>query len=366
MYGKIVLGHMSKEMRFGLIGAGILLAVLTYQLIEKRLRRPAPGSAPETNRRQLIGMYGAVAACCALGLATFYGIVNARSNAHGVDTLLEAQLDWDYPPRSFGKYAVSGPNFFSRTGTAPGYTVFIGDSLMEQYATRMEQLLADTSQQRHSVIFATGPGCPAMPNVFYVAAHTHPACAEINRHAYLIAQRPDVKKVVIGGDWSRDLASPNRELVYRAGAIERRLDDAAGFDTVMAGLDAQVAALSKTKQVYLLLNSPKSMEFSPKSMLDGTGWTQLTRRQGQLTADIGEFYAKTERIRTALTEIAKRHGAKVIDPVPALCQGTLCPTVAADGRPLFMDFSHMRPYYVREKAAYMDETVQVEAAPAAR
>jgi hypothetical protein len=360
-FGRIFYGNdMSKEMRFGLILAAIVLATATYFSIEKWLRRPDPRATPEKNRRQLVGLYSAIAACCAGGLAIYTGMPAARSDARDVDALLAAQYDWDFPPRTFAKLSAVGPNFYTRAGTNPGYTVFIGDSVVEHYAARVERLLSDSKLPTYSVIFATGPACPSIPNVFYIAGHAHPACPGVVKGAYEIARRADVKKVVIGGRWDESLDEKNTELMYKAGDQTKKYGTPGAIDEALASLEEQVASLSKTKQVYILLNSPISGKFSPKTMLEGSRWTVLKRRTGAPTVDISGFMDKTATIRAQLTAIAARHGAKIIDPVANLCQGNICSTVSETGEPYFIDHLHMRPFYVRDKASFIDEAILVK------
>jgi peptidoglycan/LPS O-acetylase OafA/YrhL len=360
-YGRIFYGNdMSKELRFGLLLASLVLASATYFLIEKWLRRPNPRATQQKNRFQLIGLYAVMAICCLSGLSIYAGMPAARSSARDVDALLAAQYDWDFPPRTFAKLSAIGPNFYTRAGTETGYTVFIGDSVVEHYAARVERLLSDKTLRTHSVIFATGPACPSIPGVAYIAGHAHPACPGVLKGAYDIARRPDVKTVVIGGRWDESLDDKNTELMYRSGETSLKYGTPGAIDAAFAALEEQVALLSKTKQVYILLNSPINGKFSPKTMLEGSRWTTLKRRSGATTTDINNFMNQTATIRERLTAMASRHGAKIIDPIATLCQGTICPTVSETGEPYYIDHLHMRPFYVREKATFIDEAILVK------
>jgi hypothetical protein len=57
-----------------------------------------------------------------------------------------------------------------------------------------------------------------------------------------------------------------------------------------------------------------------------------------------------------MAEASRRGGAEVIDPVAWLCPGGICP-VATDRGPVFRDISHLRPYYVREHAGFIDDII---------
>jgi len=69
---------------------------------------------------------------------------------------------------------------------------------------------------------------------------------------------------------------------------------------------------------------------------------------------------KTATTRERLMAIAALHGAKIIDPVANLCQGNICPTVSETGEPYFVNHLHMRPFYVRDKATFIDGAVLVK------
>ncbi|SMC21410.1 Peptidoglycan/LPS O-acetylase OafA/YrhL, contains acyltransferase and SGNH-hydrolase domains [Andreprevotia lacus DSM 23236] len=361
-FGRILAGNMSKELRFALIGAAFVLAWATYRLVEQRLRRPNPQASRERNRAALTGLYAGMAALCLAGLAMFGGLLGARSTTRDVDALLAAQYDWDFPPRNFKKLAATGPSFYTRAGTDPHYVVFIGDSIVEQYAARVDRLLTENPRPQYSVIFATGPGCPAVPGVFHIATHTHAACPGVAAGSYELAHRDDVKVVVIGGNWDNYLNPQNAELMFKSGGRQIPFGEPGAVDAAFAALEKEVASLAQTKQVYLLLNSPKDERFSPKSMLNGSRWTTLSRRHDTPMVDISAFQQKNAAIWARLRDIATRHGARVIDPIATLCRGSICPAMSNDGEPHFMDHEHMRPFYVRDNATYIDQTLAVDSA----
>jgi len=60
-----------------------------------------------------------------------------------------------------------------------------------------------------------------------------------------------------------------------------------------------------------------------------------------------------------LRDVAAHAGAQVLDPRATLCAGMMCPAVAGDGTPLFLDSNHLRASVVRERAAFLDETLLV-------
>jgi hypothetical protein len=125
---------------------------------------------PQVASRQLVALYGAMAAFCIGGAFVFAGKIPARNATRDVDALLAEQYDWGYPPRNFVKKGGFGRNVFVRAGTDEHYTLFIGDSVVEHFAPRIERVLSEAKRPTYSVLFATGGGCPSVPKVVYIAA----------------------------------------------------------------------------------------------------------------------------------------------------------------------------------------------------
>ena len=359
-FGHILLGNMSKELRLLLIAASFALALCTYLWVEKRFRTTAGTAKLVSRYMSLPALYLAMLVYLVFGLTVFFGLIPARNTARDVDHLLAAQHDWDFPGKNFSKYSLSGPSFYGRAGTDPSVAVFIGDSIVEQYGPRVDHVLSQGLHRTYSVVFATGPGCPPIPNVIHVASHTHPTCRKATEAAYALARTVQVKKVIIGGNWDNYLQERNSDLMYRDSNREMRYGEPGATTAALASLEAEVALLSKTKKVYILLNSPKHQLFSPKRMFDGSRLTKLSRKENSAPVDITDFMTRNSSIRSELISMARRHGAKVIDPVASLCRDFICPSVSSSGEPLYMDHEHLRPGYVREKASFVDQTVLVE------
>jgi hypothetical protein len=66
-----------------------------------------------------------------------------------------------------------------------------------------------------------------------------------------------------------------------------------------------------------------------------------------------------QQLRERLRQVAERGGAKVIDPVAALCtpQGQ-CLRTTPDGAPIYKDATHLRAAYVRHSATFLDPALE--------
>ena len=168
-------------------------------------------------------------------------------------------------------------------------------------------MLSKDARPHYSALFATGGGCPSVPNVRWVGEHLHAHCTAVTQTAHERARCPDVRKVVIGGDWDVYL-NANSLLKYQSGDRIIPYSRQGGGDAAFAALEEQVALLSKTKQVYILLSTPKDEKLSPKSMLEGSRWTIVTRRP-TTTVDISELIRRVAPTRERLIAMATLHGA---------------------------------------------------------
>jgi hypothetical protein len=75
--------------------------------------------------------------------------------------------------------------------------------------------------------------------------------------------------------------------------------------------------------------------------------------------DAASFETFVAPLMSRLRDIATRAGAWVLDPRSTLCAGMMCPAVAGDGTPLFLDSNHLRASFARERASFLDETLLV-------
>lgn len=360
-FGRILEGgFMSKELRFALLVATIVLAAATHIFVERRLPDFNIGAAARRVGRLDLArlLYGCMAVAFSVGFAAQYGWLQSRSRTTDVDKVLAAQLDWDYPPKTFSRLSGQGANFFVGLGESSEFTLFIGDSIVEQYAPRIELLLRKNPHAFNSAIFATGPACPPLPNVYHIAAHAHPICPSVTKAAYEIAADAKVTAVVIGGNWDNYLSKNNSELYYKDNRLFANYSDPRALGAALDAFEERVAELSKVKRVYILLNSPKGPDFSPKNMLVGSRWTTLAPRKEIFFADMTGFLKKYDKVSSRLLAIAARHNIKVIDPITFLCPEKKCPIVSENGMPLYMDYEHMRPFHVRLSASFIDETLR--------
>jgi len=265
------------------------------------------------------------------------------------DTVEAARKNWVYGEGLTPAKLKSGQTVF-RVGSGKERVLIMGDSHVEQYAVRAAQLAKDPAQQLNSITFATAPGCPFVPGIFRDAT---PGCDELRRAFIDYALTDDVDTIVIGGCWNCyfiDQAQPatgalsEEGFYFRAGPEKLLFREGSGVDASLASLEILLKRLASRKKVYLLLDNPIGLEFSPEHLISGSRLGAM--RVARMTPDIA-LRDTQERLNHRMSEIARRSGAGFVDPLPFLCPEKRCIRTLLDGTPVYKDRDHFRSDYAR-------------------
>jgi hypothetical protein len=330
VFARIVTGSLlMPPQRLQLIGISLVVAFATYWLIEKPVRR----AGGRTTTLVL------VAALACIGLMSSFASafkLQPREKGAGLEQILNAALDWGYPPPPFRMILADGHRFWRQDSQVRKTTIFIGDSNVEQYAPRISELLVNNPTEYRSVMFATTGGCSPIPAVFLGAVKE---CRERMIQAYHLADDTDVDTVVVGASWILHI-------------------DVLANETYLNSLEELIRKLASRKRVFLILNIPTGPELDPQNMFKGSRLTDVIPAPRISTQfDLRGFLREYGPLRAELKARGSRAGAVVIDPLDFLCSGAGCPVFDARGNPLYRDASHMRPFYAKQSASFVDETI---------
>jgi peptidoglycan/LPS O-acetylase OafA/YrhL len=348
-YACILLGEKpAAVVKGGLMLAAVLLAALTYRFVELPVRRA------RATGRLATGM--CLVALC--GTAVMVRLVTERIETNGAGIYIAALNDAEFPSPTMGPFKYDGIVFQRIQTKALDLTVFLGDSVVQQYGPRIAAQLAHDPSRYNSVIFATAGGCPPLKNTVPLPRLRFPMCPQTVAAAYRLASTPEVKKVVIGAAWYGYFSPAQRELVYDDGSVRAQFPSTRAQELAFMSLQESIARLRALgKDVYLVLQPPAGAEFDPRSMYTGSRFDELRPRLHIKPFDIIAFNARIGAQRSRLVAIALKTGARIIDPSNTMCSAVFCPVVAADGAPLYTDSIHMRPVYTRKVAHFLDQTI---------
>jgi peptidoglycan/LPS O-acetylase OafA/YrhL len=339
-------GSPSIRVRIAVVVISFVLAALTYRLVEKPVRASSNLGVPAFLLLAMICI-GSV------GFYVFKAKALPRLTSPELENIIEAVDEYEYPGK-LKPFQYAGRTFYTAYGKRPGTVLYVGDSNMQQYASRIENLILEQPDRAKTAVFAAIGGCPPIPNV-NEKTETYD-CIGFAHTVFQYGKSSEVDTVVVGAQWSGYFSLGT--YFYKQGSYFEYLKRGSeGTDKALGELETMLAIYKAGgKKCYLVLNHPIGVQLDPKRMLRRT-WLdrggEIVRTQGISRVDLSQ---KIEWISARLIEIANRAGAVVIDPLDYLCGSSICP--ASDGvNPVYMDPTHLRPSYVREHVGYLDRTI---------
>ncbi|UVJ42786.1 acyltransferase [Pseudomonas sp. LS1212] len=343
-FAHIVAGHVpSLEVRAAAVSLSVLLAWVTYRLVEKPIRF---GGQSRIKTVMLVVLSLVVGV---IGYYTFRhdGFVRGLERFAKVS---KAAGEWGYPGRLTHE-SYNGIDYLVQPSQGQSSTLFVGDSNIEQYYPRVEEFIKNSPGSTRGAIFKTGGGCFPVPGMSYDQAHSH--CGALMSQALELARgKPGVENVVIGGQW-------NGYLSTGYGLVDTVEYGSERYKISLANLSSYIRELvALKKSVYVVLNIPTGEALDPKFIaqrrLENFPSVFQMRDGG---VDTSVLVAKYGMIQTDLARVAVDAGARVIDPIEFLCDAR-CDSLDAEGEPMYKDAFHLRPTFVRQHATFVDQTVQ--------
>ena len=333
----------SIKTRIAMVVLSVILAWPTYRFIERPIRR---GKYEKNTVSVLVGLM------LFTGLLGFYTYCKDGLNFRlkNFEIIVAAAGEWDYPG-SLQPYPFQDRLFLRQESGLMDTTLFVGDSNIEQYYDRIDELIQTERQKTNSVIFATGGGCLPIPDSPYDKMRKN--CLGLTEAALQLAtQDVRIHNIVIGALWSQYLID-GKALKGKFGFNSEL------YKASLVRLSSYIKNLRASgKNVFLILNIPNGNELDPRFMVQRNIYNfpnDFIIRDGGIKRKILDD--KYGNIELDLRQTAEASGALVIDPINYLCDSLYCPSVDANGVPMYKDGQHLRPSYVRYNASFIDVTV---------
>lgn len=321
------------------VGTSVVLAILTYLLVEKPARRQGT--------KTTIALLAALAVIAVLCSVIGGGLLASRFKPPGNS----AGYDWDYPGKMTG--FIVNHSIFYRRGVNRETAMILGDSNAEQYGPRISALMDQRAEDYESVIFATRSGCPPIPGL----EENEGRCTHALDDALdMVAATPELDTIILASQWLAVFGDTRGSYRYVDASGAYPLASMEGRARTYASLEALIRRLqAEHKRVVLVLNIPVGEEFAPESVI-------RRARQGGQAENIlprAAFMARYGPVREALAGIAHRTGAGLIDPMDFLCNAQTCPAATNDGHPIYRDANHLGASFVRSKVHYLDDVLRL-------
>ena len=335
---------------FCAVSLSFLFAVLTYYFVEKKIRYAKSAWT-------LLILIVAFLLSTLLGVLTWKQFISPRSTHLGFDEHVKAASDLKYfqgvKAKRFAKSM-----WIHEVTKAGNQTLYIGDSHMQQCFPRIYELHKSGMTGSRGFLFFTLGGLIPIPGISgRYDVQSQPYEIFIPKMLEL-AKQSDVDRVVIGANWC---------FYFNWGAKKHEIN---GFNlNTNEGLQAALASFqgmlesftASGKQVYVILNIATEDSFDPKLMIDRKINGEIAIKPRVYTVQgfreiKGEMELTQGELMDQITKVAQQAGAKVINPMDYLSEEGICFRFF-EGVPIYRDGNHLRASFVRDHAAYLDETI---------
>ena len=124
-------------------------------------------------------------------------------------------------------------------------------------------------------------------------------------------------------------------------------------DDVMSEFGAMLRSLRSSGKRYLSADRSHGPAFDPRFLV-----SRVTGKRIDTPVPVAPWRQQVGAILDRISATATSAGAVVLDPVPFVCDDGMCPVIGPEGEPTHADRGHMRPWYVIQRATFLDQTLR--------
>lgn len=313
------------EERILIIIFGIILSYLTYEFLEKNIKKI---DIKSFFKKFIIFTF----ILLIVSILIVISFLKPRQKGIDLSKIIEAKTDWIYPGNNFSKIWNKELRIFTSAKNNKEKTIYIGDSNMEQYAARLNYIA--NSSLNAAIIVGNQKNCNLLMELI---TSINIQCKEKIFELKKILNDPTVTKIVFAGFW----------LDY-----EKALSIENNFSNFIKN------EILKKKKIYFILNMPSGDELDPKNMFEGSRLSNLTpKKLDTVYFNKDNFLKKFSFVHYQILQIADNIGAEIINPLETLCPSE-CPVFDSNKRPLYLNSNHMTSTYARISAKFIDKTLE--------
>lgn len=324
------------------------LAWLTYRFVELPIR----GSARP--RWFSVTAMAALALIAAIGFWVDRIDGTTRYTEH-VAKLGAAAGQWEYPGKLSRKSSEQVDYWFQSSGSTES-TMFLGDSNIEQFYPRFDELQLRDGARAANLAYVTGGGCLPVRSADYGLKHQH--CKGLVDGALRVLEAdPSIRRVAIAASW-------NGYLLSGFGLAGDWGVGSANYIAALQDLTSYLQAVRNMgREAYVLLTIPQHNKLDPLAMVqrDVLNYPRVFSVDGE-GVELRELLKRSAQVERDIAAAARAAGASVIDPKVYLCDPR-CAGLTPEGEPKYKDASHLHPSFVRHHLGFLDGLVSASGVP---
>ena len=330
-------GQLSTGQAMTCVLSAVILAALTFRFIEHPFRHRGPDSRPTWP------LLASMVCITAIGALIMLREIPARLQYFNEPTLTE----WDFLKDRTPHFNSNATGVFRLAADRANDVLFIGDSHIAQYASRIDRVIA-ADPRNPGAVLAIGGGCIPIEGVDNNDPNRR-GCWKLRDEAYAMTKQGNFHTIVIGGAWNWYFLGT--DYVYEAAGKSIPLTSVEGRRMALQRLGERIQALIRSgHRVVLLTDNPlsRNLKISGREIRLSLSETRLDAHR-TVTVD-----PRQVELQQQLLELAKRAGADVIDPFAAVCNGNACLVTDETGNPMYKDEGHFNPDWTVGHATFID------------
>jgi peptidoglycan/LPS O-acetylase OafA/YrhL len=317
------------------LGVAFLLTLLTYYVIEKQIR----------HNRSLKTVPLLVVAFVFTGI--FGGLVKLNIIKSKTNPL---SSDKAY---SIEYITLCDSVLYKQIGGSGKQTLFVGDSNMEMYFPRINNIIKNSTANSRGAQFVIARGIPPIKGFESIKFK---GCKNLIPEAEKILKKDTrVDRVVIAACWVSYFRNQDKNDIfnysYNGGNPE-------SLDVRKIAIDSFGEMIKKFttegKKVFIVLNTPVGEKLNPNENLYNRGF--LSNTYYPKIISIKSFKKEYGDLIDQISDAATKAGAKVIDPIPYLTYEGNIITCDSDG-PIRKDAYHLKARFVEKEIKYLDQII---------
>jgi peptidoglycan/LPS O-acetylase OafA/YrhL len=333
----------------GIVVISFLLAWLTYRLVERPFRFGG------NRRSKTIALVAIMSLMGVAGTTTWLakGFTSRFSDLPSINIskINAANRDGIFQPTKSMHVREIHKTDIAEITSGQSAVLFTGDSVLYQFGPRVQELF-NHGLLKKTVDFVVSASCAPIPGIIRTGIFSH--CSEMPKISDELIAEKHFDTIVLGGFWQGYLC----ECVYveRAG-IRMKINTPEAVNNFYSNLEDEVRRFVATNhKVYLVLSVPMNQRFDPEQMISRSIAGFKIDPDVLRGIPVSDLVAATADANRRLIDIAKRTGARTLNPLPDICgTGPTCSSFFADGEPKFADEKHLRPIFVKDNITFLDD-----------